>query len=226
MSDRCLAPWREGGLRQCGDDERDERAAANQAIDRPGKDGWRHGDLLHRTSKDLPRSNLLKPPGCGSRCWRRGVRRWRSRSRTHEWQRGGTARLASGRGRPHASHSPATSPRRISREVGRHQGRDPRQERREPAVAGPHRIQRGEGREREFTGQAKSRARGHIHSPVLVLVQFPSMGTPRTLGAGAIARRSQNPRSGRARSGSPHSTRSASPFSRRAARISYIPTER
>jgi hypothetical protein len=29
----------------------------------PGKDGWRHGDLLHRTSKDLPRSNLLKPPG-------------------------------------------------------------------------------------------------------------------------------------------------------------------
>jgi len=50
------------------------------------------------------------------------------------------------------------------------------------------------------------------------------MGTPRTLGAGAIARRSQNPRSGRARSGSPLSTRSASPFSRRAARISYIPT--
>jgi hypothetical protein len=60
----------------------------------------------------------------------------------------------------------------------------------------------------------------------VLVVQSPSMGTRRTLGAGAIARRSQNPRSGRPRSGSPLSTRSASPFSRRAARISYIPTER
>ncbi len=71
----------------------------------------------------------------------------------------------------------ATSPRSIARGRPPHQDRHPRQERREPAVAGPHRVQRGEGRERQFTGQAKSRARGHIHSPVLVLVQSPSMGT-------------------------------------------------
>ena len=35
---------------------------------------------------------------------------------TYEWQSGGTARLASGRGRPQASRSPATSSRSISRE--------------------------------------------------------------------------------------------------------------
>jgi hypothetical protein len=75
------------------------------------------------------------------------------------------------------SRSPAISPRSISRG-----GPPPRpfilaKNDEQPAVAGPHPIQRGEGRERQFTGQAKSRARGHIHSPVLVLVQSPSMGT-------------------------------------------------
>ena len=94
-----------------------------------------------------------------------------------KWQRGGTARLASGRGRPRRL---TFSCHIVSQYLAR--GRPPPRPSSSPRTtrarrSGPSRIQRGEGPRAPIHGQATSRARGHIHSPVLVLVQSPSMGT-------------------------------------------------